>query len=201
MILTRARVRPATTDDAAIVSEILSQGFADDPVFAWVLDDPSTRAHYIRAFFDVFAPFNLEHGTVDMTADGTGVGLWFEVEPSEPSDEGEIGEQIAEACGPHLERFGILDELMTAAHPMEKPHGYLHFLSTIPAFQGSGIGNAILNENIRRLDLAGKPAYLEATTTRSAALYARHGFKHLPKTIDLPGGPSMYPMWREPFGG
>ena len=198
MIVTRPRVRPATVDDAQTVIATLSRGFADDPIFAWMLDNPGTRAQYTRAFFDVFAPFNLEHGNVDLTCDGVGVGLWLDVDPSQSSAEGEIGEQLAEACGPHIERLGIVDELMTAAHPMDKPHAYLHFLATVPEVQGTGVGSAILKENIRRLDLSGRPAYLEATTMRSAVLYSRHGFRHLPKTIELPGGPSMYPMWREP---
>jgi hypothetical protein len=30
-------------------------------------------------------------------------------------------------------------------------------------------------------------------------LYRRHGFVELDHTIDLPEGPSLYPMWREPM--
>lgn len=45
---------------------------------------------------------------------------------------------------------------------------------------------------------AGIPAYLEASTPRNAALYARHGYLPQPNApFYLPGdGPPMIPMWR-----
>ena len=48
-----------------------------------------------------------------------------------------------------------------------------------------------------RADAEGMPAYLEATTARSRDLYARHGFEVV-GLLELPGGLTMYPMWREP---
>lgn len=87
---------------------------------------------------------------------------------------------------------------MDAAHPHDRPHAYLNFLSTLPGYQGQGIGREVLETRLRELDATGTAAYLEATTTRSARLYESVGFRHLAKTIDLPDGPSMYPMWREP---
>ena len=41
------------------------------------------------------------------------------------------------------------------------------------------------------------PAYLEATSERNKHLYLRHGFE-VTGEINVPGGPSMWPMWREP---
>jgi hypothetical protein len=40
------------------------------------------------------------------------------------------------------------------------------------------------------------PAYLESSSPRSAALYAREGFVHR-AAFDLPeNGPTFFPMWR-----
>jgi hypothetical protein len=41
------------------------------------------------------------------------------------------------------------------------------------------------------------PAYLEATSARNEALYARHGF-HTIRDLPLPDGPALHAMWREP---
>lgn len=41
------------------------------------------------------------------------------------------------------------------------------------------------------------PAYLESTNPRNVSLYERHGFA-VTGSIDLPGGPSLSAMWRDP---
>lgn len=198
MTITATRVLPASSADSAAVVEIMSRGFAADPIFAWMLDDPETRPQYTRAFFQVFAPFFIEQGTAELDSERTAAALWLPVDPDVEPDDAALGEQLAEAAGPHIERLGIIDELMKAAHPHDRAHAYLNFLSTVPEQQGKGLGAALLANRISELDATGTPAYLEATTLRSAALYQRFGFEHLPQTIDLPDGPSMYPMWREP---
>lgn len=43
-------------------------------------------------------------------------------------------------------------------------------------------------------------AYLEATSPLNRRLYERHGFE-VTGEIQLPNGPAMWPMWREPAGG
>ena len=53
---------------------------------------------------------------------------------------------------------------------------------------------------LERADADGMPAYLEATTLRSRALYERHGFRLL-DVVHMPDdGPPMWRMWREPVG-
>ena len=45
---------------------------------------------------------------------------------------------------------------------------------------------------------SGIPAYLEASGPDSRRLYLRHGYADYGPRIDLPGGPALYPMWRQP---
>jgi hypothetical protein len=49
---------------------------------------------------------------------------------------------------------------------------------------------------LERCNAAGLPAYLEATSDGGVALYRRHGFRVVGEIV-LPGGPSLWPMWRE----
>ena len=201
MIASPTRVRRAHSSDAQSVASILTQGFVTDPVFEWMFPDPATRLHYTSAFFDVFTGGAIEAGDTFVSDDNGCAAIWFPVDPAaEPADESALMEALAEAVGPNIERLAIIDELMKAAHPHDAAHSYLNFVSTIPARQGQGLGREVLSQRLRELDAAGLPAYLEATTLRSAQLYASLGFEHFWNTIKLPAGPTMWPMWREPHG-
>ncbi|MEA3019661.1 MAG: hypothetical protein QOI47_1185 [Actinomycetota bacterium] len=87
---------------------------------------------------------------------------------------------------------------MEIAHPHERPHWYLNVLSTLPARQGQGLGARALAAMCTRLDAARVAAYLESSNPRNMTLYRRHGFVDMDDTVDMPDGPSLYPMWREP---
>jgi ribosomal protein S18 acetylase RimI-like enzyme len=191
-------IRRASTDEAGTLSEILAQAFANDPACQWGWPDATLRPAVSRAFFRVFAGSVLENGEAFLDDSGQGAALWLPFDPSDDHvDEAFVG-ALVEACHPFEERLGIIDELMTAAHPKHSVHAYLPFIGVTPTGQGNGIGSQLLDSRLREIDRAGLPAYLEATTFDSVRLYERHGFRRLEHTIDLPDGPSMYPMWREP---
>jgi RimJ/RimL family protein N-acetyltransferase len=63
-------------------------------------------------------------------------------------------------------------------------------------FQGQGLGTALLRPALDRSDRERVPAYLEASTERSAALYERLGFIHLGELRIPDGGPPFWPMLR-----
>jgi ribosomal protein S18 acetylase RimI-like enzyme len=191
-------IRRASPPELDTISGTLAQAFATDPAFEWVWqDDPTLGREITRAFFQAFAAFALEAGEVFADETTNGVAIWLPFDPADQHDDPALGEALAAACGPFAEKFGIVDSLMAAAHPMDVLHAYLPFIGVAPRGQGQGIGSALLDSRLRDLDRAGLPAYLEATTIDSVRLYRRHGFEHMPHTIDLPNGPSMYPMWRE----
>jgi GNAT superfamily N-acetyltransferase len=67
-----------------------------------------------------------------------------------------------------------------------------------PARQRCGLGSALLAWQHEELDRTGAAAYLEATSGAARRLYLRHGYRDRNPPIDLPDGPRMWPMWREP---
>jgi ribosomal protein S18 acetylase RimI-like enzyme len=83
------------------------------------------------------------------------------------------------------------------AHHPQEPHLYLSVLGTDPSAQGRGIGSALLTPALAQCDADGVPAYLESSKERNVAFYARHGFR-VTEELDLPRGPRMWLMWREP---
>jgi predicted N-acetyltransferase YhbS len=87
---------------------------------------------------------------------------------------------------------------MEGRHPRKPPHWYLAFMGVDPQWQGRGIGSRLMRPALETLDAEGMPAYLEASTPRSRALYERHGFA-VTGEFNLPSaGPTLWQMWREP---
>jgi GNAT superfamily N-acetyltransferase len=87
---------------------------------------------------------------------------------------------------------------MEGRHPHRPPHWYLAVMGVVPEWQGRGLGTALMRPASKELDRSGLPAYLEASTQRSRALYERHGFA-VTGEFNLPAnGPPLWQMWREP---
>lgn len=63
--------------------------------------------------------------------------------------------------------------------------------------QGRGLGSTLLGPTLTRCDREGLPAYLEASSERNAALYARLGFK-LVNELRVQGSPPLRLMLRPP---
>ena len=54
-----------------------------------------------------------------------------------------------------------------------------------------------MRHGLDRCDGERAPAYLEASEEALVPYYQRFGFEQIGE-IDIPGGPTMIPMWRSP---
>lgn len=194
------RTTTARRADLEAIGSTLAQAFQDDPVFGWVVPEPEGRRAKLPAVFRVFAGEFLLHGWSRLASDGVGVSLAAPagVDPIAADVAESFGEQLAEALGGgrDAERAGELAALLEERHPVE-PCAYLQFLGVLPDRHGQGVGSALLAELLGWCDEGGVPAYLEATSPDNRRLYERHGFG-VTGEVSLPGGPPLWPMWREP---
>lgn len=190
------QIRRADLVEAAELATTLAISFQPDPVSGWIFPDPSDRARRHPHLFRIFVDVALTHGAAYTTPDYDAVALWVDVDPDNPVPALHLGDLFEEACGPNYARFQKLDELMDQHHPHQRAHAYLAFVGVLPERQGRGIGTALLCHRLDELDRMRMPAYLEASTRRSCALYERLGFRRMPARLDLPQGPSLLPMWR-----
>lgn len=200
----RPAVRRAGTDDAQDIVEILSSGFVLDPPLLWILPDPAERPALTPLFFQPFVDLVLAEGQAHITDDRTGATLWLDVDPSvEPDDDGgALRDVFTKTLGvENTGRFVVLDELLTANHPRHPSHAYLLFAGVRRENQAAGIGSALLTHHLVELDRTNRPAYVEASSARNAALYGRLGFAMVNNGLSLPDGPTLYPMWRQPLPG
>jgi GNAT superfamily N-acetyltransferase len=187
-------VREATEADIDLVAEIGASGFHEDPVLSWVFPDVSTRRERLRTLFGAVASDFLADGRVEI-ADDACVAMWRDPAFDHFAEDG--GEDDAPPFDDgELERLGLLITAMAEHHPHE-PHWYLLALSCMADRQGQGLGGAALSARLARADEEGAAAYLESTNPRNMTLYRRHGFEQTGE-IQLPGGPSLFPMWRSP---
>jgi GNAT superfamily N-acetyltransferase len=76
-------------------------------------------------------------------------------------------------------------------------HYYVRDIGVLPRRQGQGVGSALLRPTLERCDREGLPAYLEASSERSAALYERLGFG-IRRVLRVGAGPPLWLMLRAP---
>lgn len=188
-------VRTATADDLDQVAAILADAFLDDPVMTWMYPDLASRPRLCEASYHFFAEHAyLPHGR-SLIVDDAAVALWL---PSGTALDDDFWDQhgaaYAEAVEWNVDRGRQLGEAMDAVHPGE-PHRYLFSIGVRSTAQGRGLGGKLLATALADADTTGEPAYLEATTPRSRALYAQHGFEATDE-ITIGGGPTLWPMWR-----
>ena len=192
-------VREGQLGEQAQLSATLADALATDPVFSWLFPSERRRETRLRRLFAL----ELEHwvfpagGRALTTDDFRGVNV--ELPPGRStmtmSLSGAVG--MVRVFGRRLPRAGRLQSFFDRHHP-PGPHYYIRTLGVATRFQGRGLGTTLLRATFERCDREGVPAYLEASTERSGALYERLGFAHLGELRVPGGGPLFWPMRRPP---
>jgi GNAT superfamily N-acetyltransferase len=200
-------VRSAGRRDVRSITLILAAAFADDPAFAWMLPDDTTRARRLRRFFGTeLRRHALRHGAVEVAVDGdqvVGAAIWL---PPGQWSAPLIGQLLSlpgfvRAFGRGLRLGQAVVEASYRLHPRTPAHWYLHSIGVSPDYQGRGVGAALLRSRLSRCDAAGAPAYLESSKPENVPLYEHMGFV-VTRTLGLPAGaPVVTAMWRAGAGG
>jgi GNAT superfamily N-acetyltransferase len=190
--------RKATRDDVPGIVESLARAFYDDPVFRWLFPDDGKRLTQSRRYFAGRAHSLLRQDETYTVDGGIGSAMW--ARPNEwhdpPLDVMRQFVTLIPALGRRIPRSLQGLRAIEERHP-KKPHWYLAVLGTHPDRQGQGFGSALMQPVLDECDRLEIPAYLETGTERNVAFYTRHGFR-VTEEIQLPDGPPMWLMWRDP---
>ncbi len=189
-------LRPATEQDVQGLKTVLAEAFFDDPVFGWLMPEDGRRRARLHRYFGVdLRHYVLPHGRVWTTSDLTGAALTlppgaWRVPPHTTLLQGS-------AFGIHLSRAARIGFAMEwrHAHELREAHYYVRDIGVHPDMQGNGLGSALMAPTLERCDREGLPAYIEASSERSAALYERLGFEHV-KELRVGGSPPLWLMIR-----
>ena len=191
------RVEAASGIDA--LAGILGRAFFDDPIMVYLFPHPLHRMAKATIAMTGEVHGYLARGEVWRR--GPAVALWLppldgpRPAPVRPTLAGTyrswrfLGRRF-----PHARRLAAL---MEQTHPHDPPHWYLRIIGTDPPGRGQGHASALLASMTERLDADGLPSYLESSNVTNLPLYRRFGYVEQ-ATIEVPGGPTLWPMWREP---
>jgi GNAT superfamily N-acetyltransferase len=184
--------------DLDTLSHVIAGAFFDLAPSRWLIGDPAARREIFPGYFRLYLDHTLAHGVVHTTADRTAAALWLPAGPDAPAQPADYDARLSAVTGRWAERFAAFDAALDARHPATAHH-HLAILAVRPGRHGHGTGTALLRAYHQHLDHdLGAPAYLEASSLRACRLYLRHGYTDHGPPIHLPGGPPMWPMWREP---
>jgi GNAT superfamily N-acetyltransferase len=195
--------RPARKADVPELSRALGRAFYDDPVSVWIMPDDEARAARQRRFFAAIARHHhLAGGGVEVAGEGSAIGaaaLWDPPGRWKQSAREQLmmlpsfisGFGLSVATG---RRLGQLLDQMKQNHP-EEPHWYLAVIGSDPSVRGKGYGQALMQSRLDRVDAEHAPAYLESSKYENVPYYERFGFE-VTGEIVVPGGPTLWPMWR-----
>ena len=187
-------------DDARTLARLFAAAFTTDPVMDWIARPGAKRARALEQFFFWLMRVRaIPFGEVWMANDASVCAAWLP--PDAPASPGGFWEQMklmpmfVRLCGfPRLSRGSAMGDAMEKNHPHER-HYYLAFIAVAPRLQGIGLGGAILESCIAKIDAAHEAAYLENSNPKNTRLYERMGFVAR-KSISPPGAPPLIAMWR-----
>ncbi|MEG3631029.1 GNAT family N-acetyltransferase [Streptomyces poriticola] len=198
-------IRTAGQGDRDQVVRLLDGAFQHDPVSSWVFPGEEYRRATHPRLMAAFTDAVLADGRIDLTEDGSACALWLPVPAGDHGDGGDgAGPEddgpamVRREVDPDNERVELIGRLTAGIHPSDRAHAYLWMIGVAPERQGEGLGTTLIESALDRCDREGLPAYLEASNADSRRLYQRLGFDLVGRPLQLPDGPLMWPMWREP---
>lgn len=188
-------LRRANAEDVQRLKAVFAAAFYEDPIIGWMMPDERSRERRLSRFFEI----ELRHGALVRGEVWTSTDLSGVAMCNPPGAWGLPWRAFlleGQNFGIRLPRAARLLAAMRRRHPRH-PHYYFRDIGVLPEMQGQGIGSALMRPTLERCDRERLPAYLEATSERSASLYARLGFQ--PKgELRVAGGPPLWPMLRSP---
>jgi GNAT superfamily N-acetyltransferase len=190
-------IRRASPGERSVVAATVAAAFADDPAWAFILDEDYGRlaVHFAAALFDVRAGWQNVWVTDDLAA----VAMW---DPPGKSDGARAYRETiwaryrAIAGEDALRRLASYNDAVAAASPPE-PYWYLGVLATHPERQREGLATAVLAPVLAEADRLGIPCCLETSTAANRRFYEHRGFTQA-TAIALPGGPPTWWLRRAP---
>ena len=202
--LAAAAPRKAAAADIPRLAALLAAAFEADPVMRWGFREGAGLAGALNAYFTYALTRQCaQHDAMFVAPGFQAASVWLP--PSGLSSLSIPAWRMAlmlptllKITGfSRLGRAAALGEAMEKHHPPEPPHWYLFFFGVDPAMQGKGVGSAILEATLARIDAEGMPAHLDNSNPRNTRLYERHGFRVVTEYRARKDAPPIWGMWRD----
>jgi ribosomal protein S18 acetylase RimI-like enzyme len=184
----------ATPQDRDKCIDIVVASFIADPLLRWIIPEAPNYLQHANPAMDAFCGNAVDHGNSFYVEGFKGVVLWLP--PGVEQDAEAMEATMTAGADPAvLEDVGQLLEEVQSYHPHDEPCWYLPTIGVDPAYQGLGLGAALLKESLRAVDADNLPAFLESSNPANISLYMRHGFEPMAQ-CQRGDSPIMTPMLR-----
>jgi GNAT superfamily N-acetyltransferase len=193
-------VRRADAGDVPALTRMLVRAYMDDPVAVWMCRASGLRSRLLAGLYSGRLGRMVADGGVWTNAARSSGAVWMAPGCSQAGVRPNatlFGCALDPRLAIRLPLLAAGQRKMTSVHPRTPPHWYLSLLGTDPDAQGHGLGSAVLQPVLQQCDIDGVGAYLESSKPGNLDFYARFGF-HVTGELQLPRGPKLWPMWREP---
>lgn len=185
--------------------EVLGRAFFNDPFFAYALPDPEQRRRLLSAWCAGFVRYGYRYGEVYTTPGPVrGVAVWLppgqsRITPWRALRAGWLWTPFRLGPGSllRLSRAGMaLGRLYRHVDLLRQWH--LSWLGVDPAYQGQGIGSALMQPVLARADAGGVACSLATFTEANVRFYQRRGFRVVAEGAISGSGPRIWIMQRDP---
>ncbi|MFI7025731.1 GNAT family N-acetyltransferase [Micromonospora sp. NPDC049900] len=186
------RIRAARWTERAEAAKVIAEALCPSPLAVWLVPDDAQRARVLAAVAAIWVEHAMFYGEVHLVDDFSAVSVCLRRYGPLPPP-ADYAARLAEAAGPHVDRFVTLHDLLAAAPP-DEAHHHLAYLAVRPPFQGTGRGQALMAEVHSRIDHLTMPCWT-VTLAAGQRLLARNGYEP-GNAITVADGLALYPMRR-----
>jgi len=192
--------RRAEAAELPELARMLARAFQEDPVATWSCRPADLRPRVLERVFAMRLRDTHPRGEIWTDDDLQSAAVWAAPGQWHTTTRQDMAYATTLLHPRLLLRAPMVVKGLLGAqkvHPAEPPHWYLAILGTDPSAQGRGLGSAVMRPVLDECDRHGIGAYLESSKEQNLDYYARHGFRTTAER-DLPRGPRLWPMWRDP---
>jgi ribosomal protein S18 acetylase RimI-like enzyme len=174
----------------------LSDAFAHEPAFSFILPDDDARRTALKRVFGIVFDEDIKAGAMFLTGRAEAVSAW-----RSPAQMREGRWEALRTRLPYLLAFGTaIGRAATVAGLIKAnlpPEGcwYLHYAGSHLQHRGQGFGGAAIRAGLARADAERASAWLETADGANLALYRSLGFE-VAKSWQVPEGPRFWGMMR-----
>jgi ribosomal protein S18 acetylase RimI-like enzyme len=200
---TRISVRTLDRREVQAAARAMARGFQEYPLAVWLAPDPVRRARFLEWAMGKTIQHAFRYGTVLTDDEVSGAAIWYSPSVTkvgffELIRTGLILAPLKIGLR-HAKRLTTFSAIVDKSHEahFHGPHWYLDNIAIDPARQGRGIGRALVEEGLRRVDADRAPCFLETHDDDNVGYYERFGFRVV-ASVQFPwNGPRNWTMLRD----
>ncbi|QNI37222.1 GNAT family N-acetyltransferase [Edaphobacter albus] len=192
-------IRPMLAGELEAACNVISLAFADNPNMGAITNGDTAKAQHAMHAIANFAKLGRRYSYVlvaEISGQIAGVlnaAQWPHCQ-MDAAEQKSTGPAMYQALGTSMPKAMELIGTWVKYDP-QKPHWHIGPLGILPAFQGRGIGRALLRAFLEKADQDHVPAYLEAEVDKNVRLYESEGFNVIAQEAIF--GLNNRFMWRE----